>query len=67
MTKFFLSGTTLVTFLLSSCTYETVEPASVEVKDTVISYSKTIVPLLTTQCNGSGCHESGSQDGDFTL
>lgn len=55
--------------MLESCTYENVEPAKTEVKDTVITYSKTILPLITTQCGGnnaSGCHEVGSQDGDFS-
>ena len=66
MNKLFYVGIVLIS-ATSSCTYESVEPVKVEVKDTIISYSKTIVPLLTTQCNGTGCHESGSQDGDFTI
>jgi hypothetical protein len=54
-------------FVFSSCTYESVEPKTdVVVTDSVILYSKTIAPLVTAQCNNTGCHESGSQDGDFT-
>jgi len=65
MNKFLCVGIVLIS-AFSSCTYESVEPTKIEVKDTVVSYSKTIVPLLTTQCNLSGCHEGGSPDGDFT-
>ena len=62
---FFIIG--FLSVFLSACTYESVEPkAIVVVTDSVISYSKTIVPLVTTQCNDIGCHDSGSQDGDFT-
>lgn len=55
-------------FIFSSCTYESVEPKSeVVITDSVITYSKVIAPLAAAQCSkGSGCHESGSQDGDFT-
>lgn len=63
---FFVLG--FLSIILSACTYESVEPkSSVIITDSVISYSKTIAPIVTAQCSGSvGCHESGSQDGDFT-
>lgn len=67
MTKFFLGGIILVTFSFSSCTYVEVEPTVAPASDSVISYSKTIAPLVNLQCSSAnGCHESGSQDGDFT-
>lgn len=66
MNKFLYAGIILIS-AFSSCTYESVEPTKVEVKDTIISYAKTIAPLLTTQCNASGCHENASSDGDFTI
>jgi hypothetical protein len=66
MTKLFF-GICFLSILFSSCTYESVEPVKHEITDSVISYSKTIAPLVAAQCSsGSGCHESGSQDGDFT-
>lgn len=63
---FFVVGSAII--FLSSCDYESVEPKTeIVITDSIISYSKTIKPLVTTQCSGSvGCHESGSQDGDFT-
>jgi hypothetical protein len=65
--KIFFYGGILFVLILSSCTYVAVEPAKVEVPDSVISYSKTILPLTTSQCSSTGgCHENGSQDGDFT-
>ncbi len=33
---------------------------------TTISYSSTIAPLITTNCAVSGCHDSGSGNGDYT-
>lgn len=48
----------------SSCTYESVEPVNkIVVTDSVISYAKTIGPLVDAQCNS--CHSNGSSDGDF--
>lgn len=68
MTKFIFAAGGLMCLLFSSCTYEAVEPSkTVVVTDSLISYSKTIEPLVTAQCSSAlGCHESGSQDGDFT-
>jgi hypothetical protein len=62
---FFAMGSIVLMF--SACTYESVEPIEVVVTDSVISYSQTIAPLVSTECSSvAGCHESGSQDGDFT-
>jgi hypothetical protein len=67
MTKLFFVTCCLICCMLQSCTYESVEPAKIVVTDSVISYSKVIAPLTAAQCSSStGCHESGSQDGDFT-
>ena len=67
MRKFFSVIFFLTALLISSCSYEAIEPEKPEVTDSMVSYSKTIFPLVTTQCNSiGGCHESGSQDGDFT-
>jgi uncharacterized membrane protein len=66
MKKLFFIGA-LSVFSFVSCTYESIEPAKTVIPDSIISYSKTIQPLVTTQCSsGTGCHESGSQDGDYT-
>jgi uncharacterized membrane protein len=57
----------IMSWMLASCTYESVEPQKVNVTDSVISYAKTIAPLTAAQCSSAkGCHESGSVDGDFT-
>lgn len=34
--------------------------------NTTISYTTTIAPLIATNCAISGCHNSGSVDGDYT-
>ena len=33
---------------------------------TLITYSGSIQPLVASNCNTSGCHNSGSRNGDFT-
>lgn len=65
MTKL-IFGFCFLCILISSCTYESVEPAKVVEIDTTVSYSKILVPLVTSQCNSTGCHESGAGFGDFT-
>lgn len=59
-------GFCFLCILFTSCTYESVEPVKVIEIDSTISYSKVIVPLVTSQCNSTGCHESGVTFGDFT-
>jgi uncharacterized membrane protein len=67
MKKFFFVATCIMCCMFEACTYESVEPEKVVVTDSVISYSKIIAPLTAAQCSSSkGCHEGGSQDGDFT-
>jgi len=46
-----------------SCTFIVAVPAKTAASDTLVSYSRTIAPLDSIQCNG--CH-SGSAPGDFT-
>jgi uncharacterized membrane protein len=68
MKKLFFVTSCMVCCAFQACTYESVEPENVVVTDSVISYSKIIAPLTIAQCSSSkGCHESGSQDGDFTI
>lgn len=67
MAKSFLVICSMICCVLQSCTYESVEPVKVAITDSVISYANTIAPLTIAQCSSNnGCHESGSQDGDFT-
>ncbi len=67
MRKVFFAICCTSSLMVQSCAYESVEPVKVQVTDSIISYSKTIAPLTAAQCSSStGCHESGSQDGDFT-
>lgn len=68
MTKLVFVACCIMCCVFQSCKYESVEPVKAAVTDSVISYSKTIAPLTAAQCSSSaGCHESGSQDGDFTM
>jgi hypothetical protein len=53
--------------ILSSCMYESAEPEKIPVTDSSVSYSKKIAPIVSAQCNSTGCHESGAQFGDFTM
>jgi hypothetical protein len=67
MRRFFFVACCTLCWMGQSCKYESVEPEKVTVTDSTISYSKIIAPLTAAQCSSvSGCHESGSQDGDFT-
>jgi hypothetical protein len=33
---------------------------------TTITFSSTIMPIINSNCSGSGCHGSGSSNGEFT-
>jgi hypothetical protein len=51
-----------ITVSLMSCKEDPV----VECDGTVYSFANEVQPLLNTSCNTSGCHNSGSSQGDFT-
>lgn len=59
-------------FLAATCTYdhvEVAEPAPPPCNQLSHTWSKDIVPLLTKYCTDpsfGGCHQSGSQYGDWT-
>jgi len=44
--------------LMSSCTYDIIEPKPVEVPD-VVSFSANVIPIFDASCNASGCHANG--------
>ena len=63
---FFVAGFLFASALLiESCKYEKVYPADSQCPDT-ISYSNNVFPLIEAHCVTTGCHESGSGNGDFT-
>ncbi|MBL7719950.1 MAG: hypothetical protein JNL72_14020 [Flavipsychrobacter sp.] len=56
-----------ITFFALSCKKDTTEPPATSTFDcNTVTYSGTIASLATSRCNASGCHNSGSGNGDFT-
>ena len=53
-----------IILLLTSCKKDPIAIGKVDCN--TVSYSATIAPLLTTSCNTSGCHNTGSNKGDLT-
>jgi hypothetical protein len=33
---------------------------------TTVTFSSTVLPIITSNCSGSGCHSSGSSNGELT-
>lgn len=50
-----------IVFLMFSC-----KKAEVDCVDTSYTYEADILPIMKTSCNTTGCHNSGSSNGDFT-
>lgn len=52
--------------LIFACGKDTVKVPIGEVDCTTVTYSGTISQLFDSHCNTAGCHNAGSDDGDFT-
>ena len=50
--------------LLASCKKDPIAIGNVDCN--TVTYASTIAPLLTSNCNSSGCHNAGSSKGDLT-
>jgi len=58
-------------FFIASCTFEKREVPPPEFKcDTTVHYNPAIDSIIVTSCmpphGGTGCHEAGSSNGDYT-
>ena len=60
-----ISAALLVMFLFSQCGKDTATPIA-DVDCSTVTYSGVIKSLVASKCAVSGCHGSGSHDGDFT-
>ncbi len=56
---------TVFVLILFACRKEEKVPIG-DVDCSMITYSGTISQLFDSHCNTSGCHNAGSDDGDFT-
>ena len=63
-TIFFLATICLIYF--TSCEYDTITPKPIEVPDTV-SFALDVAPIFDSNCNASGCHNTGGVSPDLTL
>ena len=61
----------IILFFASSCKYDKGPLPVIKEQlqcDTVVSYSTSILPIVMTKCAAnSGCHGSGSINGDYTI
>ena len=56
--------TVLTVMILASCKKDKIAIGNVDCA--TITYANTIAPLFASNCNTSGCHNSGSNNGDLT-
>jgi hypothetical protein len=54
-------------FLMSSCTYEKVEPQVACVSPETVSFKKDIQPIFDDHCNSAGCHSGTNPSGNLNL
>ncbi len=50
---------------LTSCTYEELKPAKVNLPDSA-KFALNVIPIFTTSCNNSGCHNKGGIPPDLS-
>lgn len=64
---YFYSYLLAVLLLVTSCTYEKVEPQLVCVSPDTVSFKKDIQPIFDTHCNTAGCHSGNNPSGNLNL